>query len=300
MIAFFRHLRYDESKEVVGPMEPFIDKDRFGEFVSARRKRLGLTQRELAGRLYVSCQAVSKWETGLSLPDVGLLIPLAEALEVTVTELLEGRRLETEDGIGREEVERLLKKILCSFPVFRVSPWVILLLADLGAQWCLFSYCDARTVRYLPFALLLRLLFLAAGYFLPERTPAGGAKNRPFHLLLFFVMAAVFSLTLLAILFWRRPDCGFVLRDALSGVVWLVVLAGSFLIVSGRARCDFLLSGHMMAAVSSLLVFLSDQGILADYGGRDYLLISNSLLAYLACMAALCAAAFLKHRQGKQ
>lgn len=44
-----------------------IDKDRFGAFVAQLRREKGMTQRELADRLYVSDKAVSKWERGVSL-----------------------------------------------------------------------------------------------------------------------------------------------------------------------------------------------------------------------------------------
>ena len=76
-----------------------IDKERFGAFVSGRRKALGLTQKELAARLFVSDKAVSKWERGQSMPDIALLAPLAECLGVSVTELLEGM-LALPDGGG--------------------------------------------------------------------------------------------------------------------------------------------------------------------------------------------------------
>ena len=89
-----------------------IDKARFGQFLAEERKRKGFTQKELAGRLFVSDKAVSKWERGLSLPDVSLLIPLGKELGVTVTELLEGRRLETSSGMGMEKVEHLVKQAL--------------------------------------------------------------------------------------------------------------------------------------------------------------------------------------------
>lgn len=89
-----------------------LDKGRFGEFVAAERKRLGLTQKELAQRLFLSDKAVSKWERGLSLPDVALIIPLAEALGVTTTELLEGRRMEAGAGMEMVQVEHLVKKTL--------------------------------------------------------------------------------------------------------------------------------------------------------------------------------------------
>lgn len=43
-----------------------IDKSKFGAFVAERRKEKGLTQKELAGKLFLSDKAVSKWETGVS------------------------------------------------------------------------------------------------------------------------------------------------------------------------------------------------------------------------------------------
>ncbi len=52
------------------------------------RKRNGLTQEELAGKLNVSFQAVSKWENGVSCPDVSMLAPLAVALGCSIDTLL--------------------------------------------------------------------------------------------------------------------------------------------------------------------------------------------------------------------
>ena len=70
-----------------------IDQQRFGRFVAALRKEKEWTQKQLAEQIGVSDKAVSKWERGLSLPDIGLLEPLAGALGVTVAELLHGERL---------------------------------------------------------------------------------------------------------------------------------------------------------------------------------------------------------------
>lgn len=71
-----------------------IDKRAFGSFVAQLRRERGLTQRELAQRLFLSDKAVSKWETGASIPDTALLIPLAEELGVSVTELLLCQRVQ--------------------------------------------------------------------------------------------------------------------------------------------------------------------------------------------------------------
>ena len=84
-----------------------IDREAFGAFLARLRKEKGLTQKELAQQLYVSDKAVSKWERGLSLPDISLLTPLAEILGVTVTELLRGERLE-EKSLPVDQVEELV------------------------------------------------------------------------------------------------------------------------------------------------------------------------------------------------
>lgn len=89
-----------------------IDKKKFGEFLAERRKAKGYTQKELADKLYVSDKAVSKWERALSMPDISLLMPLAEILDVSVTELLEGRRLEDAPKLDAGQVESLVKKAL--------------------------------------------------------------------------------------------------------------------------------------------------------------------------------------------
>ncbi|MBQ2895520.1 MAG: helix-turn-helix transcriptional regulator [Oscillospiraceae bacterium] len=89
-----------------------LDKERFGEFVSCLRREKGLTQKELADKLYVSNKAVSKWERGLSLPDVGLLILLAQALDVSVTELLEGCRMESAEAMEPAQVEKLVRQAI--------------------------------------------------------------------------------------------------------------------------------------------------------------------------------------------
>ena len=64
----------------------------FGESIRRGRKQKGMTQEALAQVLGVSAQAVSKWETGQSLPDIGLLLPLSKALGIGVNELLGGSR----------------------------------------------------------------------------------------------------------------------------------------------------------------------------------------------------------------
>ena len=65
-----------------------MDREMLGRFIAQRRKELDLTQRELAEALHVTDKAVSKWERGAGCPDISLLEPLAEALGLSVDQLL--------------------------------------------------------------------------------------------------------------------------------------------------------------------------------------------------------------------
>ena len=85
-----------------------IDKAAFGAFLAEQRKAKGYTQKELAEKLFISDKAVSKWERGLSMPDISLLVPL----DVSVTELLEGKKLDRASEMKPEQVENIVKKAL--------------------------------------------------------------------------------------------------------------------------------------------------------------------------------------------
>ena len=89
-----------------------IDKKKFGAFISELRKEKGYTQKELAEKLFISDKAISKWETGVSIPDTALLIPLAELLDVTVTELLLSERVGKESSMDSGHVEKAVKTAL--------------------------------------------------------------------------------------------------------------------------------------------------------------------------------------------
>lgn len=86
-----------------------IDKQKFGAFIASLRREKGLTQKELAQQLFISDKAVSKWETGNSIPDTILLVPLAEIFGVTVTELLMCQRMEQECEMDSQQVENVVK-----------------------------------------------------------------------------------------------------------------------------------------------------------------------------------------------
>lgn len=84
-----------------------MTKEQLGTFISENRRDRGLTQRDLAERLHITDKAVSKWERGLSYPDVTLLEPLAEVFGLGVEELVACRRAEK-----RQEEEQPVKNLL--------------------------------------------------------------------------------------------------------------------------------------------------------------------------------------------
>lgn len=81
---------------------------KIGLFLKELRNEKGLTQEQLAEKLNVSNRSVSRWETGSTLPDISLLIALADYYEVDIKELLEGER---KSEIMNEELKETFNKI---------------------------------------------------------------------------------------------------------------------------------------------------------------------------------------------
>lgn len=73
-----------------------MDQIKIGKFIASCRKEEGMTQAELAEKLGISDRAVSKWETGKSMPDSGIMLELCRFLKINVNELLSGERIMAE------------------------------------------------------------------------------------------------------------------------------------------------------------------------------------------------------------
>ena len=80
---------------------------KIGKFISSCRKEQGMTQADLAEKLGISDRAVSKWETGKSMPDTGIMLELCELLKINVNELLSGERIM--DNYDKRAEENLLE-----------------------------------------------------------------------------------------------------------------------------------------------------------------------------------------------
>lgn len=80
-----------------------MEQQMIGKFISTCRKEKGLTQMQLAEKLNITNRAISKWETGKSMPDVSLMLDLCNILGITVNELLSGERIAMENYQKRAE-----------------------------------------------------------------------------------------------------------------------------------------------------------------------------------------------------
>ena len=74
-----------------------MDQESIGKFIFELRREKSLTQMELADKLGVTDKAISKWENGRCMPDLSLIKPLCDILDISINELLSGKRLTKEE-----------------------------------------------------------------------------------------------------------------------------------------------------------------------------------------------------------
>jgi transcriptional regulator with XRE-family HTH domain len=83
---------------------------KIGQFIAEQRKKNGLTQMQLAEMLNITDRAVSKWETGKSLPDSSIMLELCQILNISVNDLLSGEVV-TMDNYNKELENNLLEMV---------------------------------------------------------------------------------------------------------------------------------------------------------------------------------------------
>lgn len=86
---------------------------RIGAFISERRKAKGWTQSQLAEKLGITDKAISKWETGRSMPDLSLFVPLCALLGVTLNELFAGECIAEENL--KEKADEILMEVITNW-----------------------------------------------------------------------------------------------------------------------------------------------------------------------------------------
>lgn len=173
-----------------------------GENIRALRKARGLSQQELAERLHVVRQTVSKWEQGLSVPDADMLVRLAECLEVSVEELLGAPKPESTAPLEPQAVLAEKLSALTSQNHRRRRFWKWVAIAA--------GICGLLLLQQL----VLTLLML--GYGLPANSSIGiiGGADGPTAIFitagfpwgLLFAILGCIALVILGIIMGRRPD----------------------------------------------------------------------------------------------
>lgn len=104
-----------------------MDQAKIGKFISERRRAAGLTQMQLAEMLNITDRAVSKWETGRSMPDSSIMLELCDILKINVNDLLCGEVIKVENYNKEAEgrlVELVKEKEECDRQLLRIE-WIV-------------------------------------------------------------------------------------------------------------------------------------------------------------------------------
>jgi transcriptional regulator with XRE-family HTH domain len=149
-----------------------MDQIKIGKFISSCRKEQGMTQAALAEKLGISDRAVSKWETGKSMPDSGIMLELCELLGINVNELLSGERIMTEVYDKRAEenllemrrqVEEKNRQLLRTEYLIVIPAVVLGLVLILVASFVEIPSVWRGTLIFFAVAMIVVFAFIAAG-----------------------------------------------------------------------------------------------------------------------------------------
>jgi transcriptional regulator with XRE-family HTH domain len=88
-----------------------MDAQKFGTFVAECRKEKNMTQADLAIKLDVTDKAISRWERGVGFPDINTIEPLADALEISVLELMKSEKISTNE-VARKDATEIISNTL--------------------------------------------------------------------------------------------------------------------------------------------------------------------------------------------
>lgn len=179
-------------------MGEITDRRSFGEYIRKKRLEAGLTQKELAGQLYVTESTVSKWERGLSYPDISMVTPICAALDISEHEFFtacddENTRLQARDaGLWRKTAKglrlffsvsytiALLACFVCDLAIFHTLDWFWIVLTAVMLAFSLTNLPAMVGKNRLPVCLgaatgSLTLLLLACWLYAGDRWVLGGA-----------------------------------------------------------------------------------------------------------------------------
>ena len=139
-----------------------MDNQKFGQFIALIRKEKGWTQMELAHKLNVTDKAVSKWERGVGFPDLKMIEPLAQVLDVSIDEMMHAEKQTKKIQNNKNNI--MFKNIICSLLLFSITIFAFWNIVNYNGKWyhfliLLFSIFSASILPYLFFAHLFQYCF---------------------------------------------------------------------------------------------------------------------------------------------
>ena len=102
-----------------------------GKFIAERRKKVNLTQMQLAEKLGITDKAISKWEHGVSMPDTSIMLELCDILGISVNELLRGEKSDMENDNQKNEqlLLEMAKELEKKNKTIWTSMWAIMIVS---------------------------------------------------------------------------------------------------------------------------------------------------------------------------
>ena len=161
-----------------------MDQSKIGRYIAEKRKNRNLTQMQLAEKLGITDRAVSKWETGKSLPDASLMLELCELLGISVNELLCGEDLTMDTNTEKTEknlIEMIRQKessdrkllnaeivmgvVSCLFLAAMLALAIYFLKESIGPDWIAYLLMGVGFVQFLVVAVFALRIEQSAGYY---------------------------------------------------------------------------------------------------------------------------------------
>jgi len=137
-----------------------MDQIKIGSFIAACRKEKDLTQTQLAEKLGITNKAVSKWETGKSLPDASIMLALCEVLDITVNDLLCGEVVNMENY--NKEMENNLMELVKQKQ--ESDRWLLRLEIIIGVITISLLLVLCLLAAYAPVETWLRITLMCVGF----------------------------------------------------------------------------------------------------------------------------------------
>lgn len=257
------------------------DKITFGKFIQSKRKEAGLSQKVLAERLYVTESAVSKWERGISYPDITMISEICSALNITEHELCTAS-----DDENQRKIVKMAKKYKLFIAVYNA----ILALGYLSAIIPCFIIFILKEHNTSKFCILLTSLMLSASLL---NVPTFTAKNRG----ILTLASSYVSLTLLLLSGNVYSGGDWFFMAFLSVTLGLCIVFLPFII-----RCDFI--SRFVGNNKSLICMASDTVMIlavVAYGTLKYGVWESFVTGIVAaaCVLVLVWAVFAVIRYAK-